>query len=186
MLDGDAHVGTRHRQPPHDIQAGGIFATRAAQEFAPRGDTREQILDDHTRSFGERRGPFADQRAIVDDAPPAVAVRRPAFQRQPRDARDRRQSLSPESQCRHRLDRFVGELRRRVAFKRERHVGGGHAATVILDLQPRDPALADSHGNPSRARVDGVFNQFLERRGGSFNHFTGCDPIYELFRQAAY
>ena len=73
-----------------------------------------------------------------------------------------------------------------MAFEGQRHLGSGHSATVVLDLQPRHPALGDSHRNASRARVDGVFNQLLERRGRSFNHFTGRDPIYELFRQAAY
>src|SRR3546814_3943737 len=71
-----------------------------------------------------------------------------------------------------------------MAFERERHVGGGHTAPIVLDLDPRNPALGDSHRNASRTGVDGVFNQFLERGGGSFNHFARCDPIYELFRQA--
>jgi len=73
-----------------------------------------------------------------------------------------------------------------MAFERERHVGGGHPASVILDLKPRNPALGDSHRNASRTGVDGIFNQFLERSGRPFHHFTGCDPIYELFRQATY
>ena len=71
-------------------------------------------------------------------------------------------------------------------LERERHVVGRHPATVILDLEPQGPALGDSHRNASRTGVYGDFNQFLERCGGSFDHFTGCDPIYERFRQAAY
>ncbi|MNL86625.1 hypothetical protein D3C87_2154000 [compost metagenome] len=73
-----------------------------------------------------------------------------------------------------------------MTFERERHIGRGHSAAVILDLQPRNPAIGDSHRNASRTRIDSVFNQFFERCGGSFDHFTGCDPIYELFRQATY
>jgi len=36
------------------------------------------------------------------------------------------------------------------------------------------------------AGVPGVFVLFFERCGGSFDPFTGCDPIYERFRQATY
>ncbi|MBB6425149.1 hypothetical protein HDC35_000870 [Sphingopyxis sp. JAI128] len=73
-----------------------------------------------------------------------------------------------------------------MAFEGERHIGGGHSAAIVLDLDPQNSALGDSRGYASRTGVYGVFNQFLERCGGSFNHFTGCDPIYELFRQATY
>ena len=73
-----------------------------------------------------------------------------------------------------------------MAFERKRHVGGGHSAAVILDLQPRNPAIGDSHRYARSPRVDGIFDQFLERSGGSFDHFTGRDPIYERFGQAAY
>src|SRR3546814_10891539 len=42
VLDGEAHVRPRHREPPHGVQTGGIFAARAAQEFAPRRDARSE------------------------------------------------------------------------------------------------------------------------------------------------
>src|SRR3546814_12296874 len=64
VLDGEAHVRPRHREPPHGVQTGGIFAARAAQEFAPRRDAREQILDHHARAVRQRRGPFGHHRAI--------------------------------------------------------------------------------------------------------------------------
>ncbi len=178
VLDGEADVGPRHREPLHDVEARGIFAAPAAQEFTPRGHAREQIFDHHARTFGERRGPFGNHRAIVDDTLPAFAARDAAFERQPRDARDRGQSLAAKPERRDLLDRIVGQFRRRMAFERERHVGRGHPAPVILDFEARNPALGDSHRNASRTGVDGIFNQFLERSGGSFNHFTGRDPIY--------
>ena len=186
MLDHKPNVGARHRQPLYDVKAGGIFATRAAQEFAASRDAREQILDRDAGALGERRGSFGDERAIVDNAPPAVTARDPAVERQPRNAGDRRQRLAPKTQRADILDRVVGQLRSRMAFERQRHVRSGHAAAVILNLQPRNSALGDSHRNATRAGVDGVFDQFFQRCGGSFDHFTGCDPIYQRFGQATY
>ena len=154
--------------------------------FVACRDAREQILDHHARAVRQRRGPFGRHHAIIDDAFPAVAARDAAFERQPCDARDRGQRLAAKTEGRDQFDRVVGQLRGCMAFERERHVGGGYPAPIVLDLDPRNPALGDSHRNASRTGVDGVFNQFLERSGGSFNHFTGRDPIYELFRQAAY
>src|SRR3546814_8356143 len=86
-----------------------------------------------------------------------------SFERQPRDAGDRGQSLAAKAHRFDVLDRVGRQLRGRVAFERQRHVGGGHPAPVILHLEPRNPALDDSHRNASRTGVDGVFNQFLER-----------------------
>src|SRR3546814_4175095 len=34
MLNREADVGARHGEPPHDVEAGGIFALRAAQKLA--------------------------------------------------------------------------------------------------------------------------------------------------------
>ena len=45
MLEREADLRPRHRQPLHDIEAGGIFAARRAQELAPRRHLGEQLLD---------------------------------------------------------------------------------------------------------------------------------------------
>ena len=46
MFDDEGDVGARHREPLHDVEAGGIFAARTAQEFAPCRNPRKQILDE--------------------------------------------------------------------------------------------------------------------------------------------
>ena len=186
VLDDETDIGPRHREPLHHVEASRIFAARAAQEFAAGGNAREQIFNDDAGAVRQRGRAFGDHDAIVDDAPPAVAARDPAFERQPRDAGDRRQSFAAKAQRRDILDRVIGQLGCRMAFERQRHVGGGHAAAVILDLEPRNSTVSDSHRDARRPGVDGVFDQFFERCGGSFDHFTGCDPIYERFRQATY
>ena len=45
MIEGEADIAPRHRQPLHRIEAGGIFGARRAQELAPRGHLVEQPLD---------------------------------------------------------------------------------------------------------------------------------------------
>src|SRR3546814_7986633 len=59
MLNREADVGARHGEPPHDVEAGGIFALRAAQKLAPRRHAREQVLDQHARPPCQRRWPFS-------------------------------------------------------------------------------------------------------------------------------
>src|SRR3546814_3568436 len=49
-----------------------------------------------------------------------------SFERQPRDAGDRGQSLAAKAHRFDVLDRVGRQLRGRVAFERQRHVGGGH------------------------------------------------------------
>src|SRR3546814_10643990 len=87
MPNREAYVGARQGEPPHDVEAGGIFALRAAQKLAPRRHAREQVLDQHARPPCQRRWPFSNQRAIVDNAPPAIAAHRPTVERQPCNAR---------------------------------------------------------------------------------------------------
>ena len=178
MLDRKAHVCTRHRQTLHDIETGGIFAACAAQKLAPGRHAREQILDHHPRALCERRRSFGDEAAIIDHTAPPVRAGNAAFECQPRNAGDRRQGFAAKAHRRHILDRIGRQFRGRMALERERHVGRGHPAPIVIDFQPQDSALGDSHRNASRPRIEGVFDQFLERCGGSFDHFTGCDPIY--------
>ena len=51
----------------------------------------------------------------------------------------------------------------------------GDAAAVVGDADFSDSALADGYGDAGGAGVQGVFNQFLDHRGGAFNDFAGCD-----------
>src|SRR3546814_5930222 len=44
MLDRKADVGARHGEPPHDVEAGGIFAFRAAQERSEEHTSELQSL----------------------------------------------------------------------------------------------------------------------------------------------
>ena len=186
VLDAEADIGTCHRQTTDDIDAGGIFRAARAEELPPRGYAREEVLGNDSRPRRQRRRPVAHQLAVVDDAGPAFRACDPTLDRQPCDAGDRGQRLAAETERRDGLDRFVRQLRGRMAFERERHVGRAHAAPVVGDLDPRQPAVAQNDRDATRARIDRVFDQFLQRAGGSFHHFTGGDAVDQMFGQAAY
>ncbi len=48
-----------------------------------------------------------------------------------------------------------------------------------------EPALAEPDRDVGRARVDRVFDQFLERRGRALDHFARGDAVDQGFGQAA-
>jgi hypothetical protein len=117
---------------------------------------------------------------------PPVLPPRPALQRQPRDAGDRRQRFPPKSQGADLLQIVAGEFGGGVPLQRQRHVGRPHAAAVVDHFDAVDPAAAKRDLNPSRAGVDRVLDQLLQRAGRSFHHFTGGDPVDQCVGEAAY
>jgi hypothetical protein len=181
----------RHGQPLYDVDAGGIFGARRAQELAPGGHALEQRLHLDARAGRQRGGPLLHQHAIVDDSPPAVAPTHPTFDREPRDARDRGQRFAAKTE---RFDRFDGAIHQQafgqlgggVALQRKGDVVGSHPAAVVGHLDRRQPAFAQRHGDARGTRVDGVFDQLLERAGRSFDHFTGSDAVDQMLGKAPY
>ena len=186
MIDAECDIGSRHRQAADDIETGGIFGACRAQEFTPRRHASEQILDDDPRPRRHRGGGVADEIAIVDRPRPAFRARDAAVDRQARDAGDRWQGLTAKAQRLDRLDPFVGKFRGGMAFERERHIVSAHPAAIVADLDPREPALGQHDTDSRRARIDRVFDQFLQRAGGSFDHFTGSDAIDQMFGETTY
>src|SRR3546814_5646958 len=72
----------------------------------------------------------------------------------------------------------------RSTFEREAHVGRRHSTAVIDDIDQIDPARGERHRDPGGPRVDRVFDEFLQRAGGSFDHFTGGDTIDKIDRKS--
>ena len=186
MLQGESDVGAGHGQPLHDIETGGIFGAGAAQELAPGGDLGEQALDADAGAGGQRRRALACPGAMVDCDPPAVAAARPAFERQARHAGDRRQRLAAEAEARDPVDRAVGQLRGRVALERQGHVGGRHAAAVVDHLDEVDAAAGQPDRDRPRARVQSIFDQFLQGAGRPLDHLAGGDAINQFGGQQRY
>ena len=49
----------------------------------------------------------------------------------------------------------------------------GNAATIVGDANELDAAFFQMHLNGLAAGIEAVFQQFLEHRGGAFDHFAG-------------
>ena len=97
-------------------------ARGAAQELAPRRHLVEQVLDANAGAGRKRGRPLArpvrhGRSSIRQPSAPA----HPAFDRQPRDAGDRRQRLAAKAEARDLVDRVVGQLRGGVPLEREAH-----------------------------------------------------------------
>ncbi|OIQ83445.1 hypothetical protein GALL_347450 [mine drainage metagenome] len=90
--------------------------------------------------------------------------------------RHRRQRLAAETQ---RLGLFEvgqrGDLAGGVPGQRQRQLIRRDAAAVVLHAQHVEPALGDAHGDAGAAGVQGVVQQFAQRRGRPFDHFAGGD-----------
>ena len=186
MGEGEADIGPRHRQAAHHIVAGGIFAARSAQEFAPRWHFGKQLFDPNTRSGGDGGRPILCQRAMIDHAPPAFAcISRAALDSQSGYAGDAWERLSPETQRGNLLNRLVGQFGSRVAFQRKRHLLRVHRAAIIGNFERCQPAFDNAHRDPRRTCIHCIFDQFFQRRSGALHHLACRDPVYERFWKAA-
>ena len=72
-----------------------------------------------------------------------------------------------------------------MAFQRESDFVRRHAAAVVGHFDQVEPAARQPHGYVLRAGIDGVFDQFLERRRRALDHFTRGDAVDEALGQAA-
>ncbi len=186
MFDRETDVGPRHCEPLDHVETRSELAAGRAQELAARGHALEQSLDAHPRPWRNRGGAFRYDHTVIDHARPALAPAQPALKRHPRDAGDRRQRLAAKAERADVFDRLVGKLRRGVPLERERHVGGRHPTAVVGHFDQVGAPARQPHRYPRSPCIDRVFDQFLQRAGGPFDHFTGSDTIDEMFGQAAY
>ena len=178
MIEGNRHIGPSHGKPLHHIEAGGIFAARRTQELAARGDLAEQVFDPDTRSRRQCRRTFGNELAMIyNPFPPVIRAVRAAFEGKARHARNARQGFAAEAQRRNHLDGFIRQFRRRMTFERQRHFLWRHAAAIVGHLEARQPSLYKLDRNPRCARIDGVFDQFLERGRWPFDHFAGGNSV---------
>jgi hypothetical protein len=57
---------------------------------------------------------------------------------------------------------------------------------VVDDLDPPRSRRPETHRDPGRARVDRIFDQFLQRAGGAFDHLAGGDTIDQMLGESPY
>ena len=186
MLQCETDIGSRHRQSPDNVGAGGIFAARASEKFASGRDIAEKLLDPHLRTRRDRSRPLVGQLAMVDDPRPAIFASHAAFDRHPRDAGDRRKRFAAETHGGHQLDRFIRQFRGRVTFQRQRNVIAAHPATIVGDLNQVESALIETDVDLAGTGVDRIFDQLFQGTGRALDHLPGSYPIYQAIWKSSY
>jgi hypothetical protein len=71
-----------------------------------------------------------------------------------------------------------------MALQRENRILAAHAETVVAHANEFLAAAFDFDVDAARARIEGVFHQFLDGVGGPFNHFAGGDLIGDFGRKS--
>ena len=120
-------------------------ARSRAQELAPRRHPREQLLDRDPRAGRQRGRPLPRQRAIVDDARPAVGAAHPAFDASA--ARRWRSRAAPRRESpASRPASIASSGSLEVAWRSSASAISSrrHAAAVVGHLDPVDAAAATS------------------------------------------
>ena len=158
-----------------------------AQELPARRGIEVQVFDRNGRARRARGGLYLPDPGTFGAQRVAMRRTRTAGRdRQARHRSDRGERLAAKPHRRHLLEVFErADLARRVARKRERQVVARDPFAIVLDLHAPDAAFIERDGNRLRARVDAVFEQFLQDRGGTLDHFARCDLADEQLGQDA-
>ena len=61
--------------------------------------------------------------------------------------------------------------------QRKRQIRRTHPAAIVPHTDQRFPPIRDINGDALRPRINGIFNQFLHGRRGSFHHFTSGNSV---------
>ena len=145
------------------------------EEFAPRRRVVVKVAHLDHRAGGQR-GRLRLGVVVRSQAPGVAVVAAPTGQRQPGDGGDGGQGFAAKA---HGGDAFEvsqrGDLGRGVAGQRQREVVAGDAAAVVGDADELDAALLELDLDGGAARVEGVLDEFLDHRGGAFDHLAGGD-----------
>ena len=195
QLQDDALVAHKHerdlRMPRRlemklvlDVAALCVFR---AQEFP----ARRQIVKNRAH-FNLRAGSFAaiahrfDPAARYDDFRACNRVRFTSGQPKARDAGDagQRFAAKPKRGDRRQVGRRP-DLARRMPLQGKERVVAVHPAAVVHHPHQRNPAAPDTDFDFARPGVDAVFDQLLDHRRRSLDHFARRHLTGEDFRQQA-
>ena len=73
-----------------------------------------------------------------------------------------------------------------MCFEAENGVVGIHSFAVVRDGDQLFASLPDGDCDSERAGVQGIFQQLLQNRGGTFHNLSRCDFIVDAFCQKLY
>ena len=176
--EAEGDVGPRHGEPLHRGRGMAELGARRLLKLEPRRRRIKQIthLDTGARRVGNR--PRRRHAARIEsDRPGAVDSGGTADQREAADRADRGQRFAAEPEALDRLQVVTGQLRCGVTLDREGKLVGAHATAIVGDGDEVAPAARDHDIDTARARIDGVFDEFLHDAGGPFDHFAGRDAV---------
>jgi hypothetical protein len=64
-----------------------------------------------------------------------------------------------------------------MTFSRQNQIAPGYPMAIISNPNKFDATTFHPDSNLSRSCVNAVFDKFLDNRGRSFHHLTGCNLI---------
>ncbi len=70
-----------------------------------------------------------------------------------------------------------------MALHRQHQFLGGHAASIIGDVDTVDAAAVECHADAARACIERVLHQFFHRRGRPLDHLAGGDAVDDQLGQ---
>ena len=178
---------------PHRLGYSHVLGSRRLHEFQPRGGGVEKISHLHARAVGAGkccwRGAI-DNPAVHPDRRRAPLITGPRGNGKTRHRPDRGQGFAAKSQGGDAkqviLAVCVGcELGGGVAFHREGQFAGPEAGAVVRHQNARQTSAVGLDFDPTRARVQGVLDQFLDHARRALDHFAGGDAVNQIRRQSA-
>ena len=187
MFEREADIGPRHGKAAHDVQAGGIFAASACAGICAAPELGEQIARPAPacRAAGQpglRRPARHDRPPGASPARPRVHGFRASGARRWRSTAALRRESRASPTC-----SIASSGSFEVAWRSSaRAISSGDMPQPSSVTSIRlETALGQRHRDPRRAGIDGIFDQFLERGGRTFDHFARGDAVDESFWKAA-
>ena len=187
MLEAEADIGPRHREPPHGVEAGAIFGARAsAGTCAARGPCRTAPRPGSACPAATRRAPPPPSRHGRSRSATRRARRRGCRAsaarrwRSTASASPRKPKLVTSSIWSSGSFEVAWRSSARCISARR------HPAAVVDHLDQVEPARREPDRDLPRTRVEAVFDQLLQRARRAFDHLARGDAIDEVGREPSY
>ena len=183
---GKANIGPGHRQPIHDFARIHLFRPRGFKKLQACRCRIEKVsyLNPRAKRVG---GGFRCAFGTTFDRqrPGIFRPAHPAGQAHPRYRSNGWQGFAAKPHEADIEQIIIGQLGCRVAFNRKAKFIGRHTLAIVSHRQQGPPAVAQGHVYPRRPGIQGIFHQFLQRRGRAFNHLTGGNLVDQVLGQDA-
>ncbi len=78
---------------------------------------------------------------------------------------------------------FLMHLAGGVTQEGRRHIFAGNTTAIIRNTHIGHAAVTDLHCDMARTGINGIFQQFLDDRGGPLNHLAGSNQLRHMLVQ---